>query len=297
MRDFDYLAPKTLAEALSVLERERGKACCLAGGTDLIDQMRFERRVPTVVVDVKGIAELNRRSFSKRGGLRIGAAVACASIYQEPIVRELYPIIVDATSLIGDVKIQNRAALGGNLCNAAPSADTAPAMLALGANLVVAGPRGTRVIPADRFFKAPGKTAMAKNEILVEIQVPPPKANSAGNYQRLIPRNEMDIAITGVASVITVAPGGRGVIVEARVALAAVAPTPILARRAATGLLGKQLTRRTVAEAGERAALAAKPITDMRASASYRSEMVKALTRKTLRNCAGSLGVDIEEAT
>ena len=296
MQDFDYVAPSSLKEAIAVLARQKGKACCLAGGTDLIDQVRSERRTPSTVVDVKGIPELNRLSYSRTGGLRIGAAVPCATVYDHPSVRELYPIIVEATSLVGDVKIQNRAGIGGNLCNAAPSADTAPAMLVLDANCVVAGPKGSRRVPIARFFAGPGRTTMAADELLVEIAVPPPKPNSAGGYQRLIPRNEMDIAVVGVGAYVSTTGPGRRTVREARIALASVAPTPVRAARAESYLKGRELDQESVSTAAERAALSAKPISDMRGSADYRREMVKALTRKVLTGCAAALGSGMREA-
>lgn len=296
MRDFDYVAPATLAEAIHILAQEKGNARCLAGGTDLIDQVRTGRKTPALVVDVKGIPELNRLSFSRKSGLRIGAAVPLTEIYEDPDVRELYPIIVDAASLVGDVKIQNRAGIGGNLCNAAPSADMAPALLVLDAVCVTTGPRGEREVPLERFFASPGRTILAPDELLVEVQVPPPKKNSAGAYLRLIPRNEMDIAIVGVGAHLVLTRRGSAQVKEAGIALAAVAPTPVRARRAERYLEGQRLSAESIAEAGERAALSARPISDMRGSAEYRTEMVKALTRKALRKCAETLGVVAQEA-
>ena len=290
MPDFDFVAPRTLDEALGILAQAKEGARCLAGGSDLIDQIRQGRRNPTVVVDVKNIAELNRLEFVPGEGLHIGAAVPCLDTYENPTVIELYPILVQCTSLIGDVKVQNRAGIGGNLCNAAPSGDTAPGVMATASKCIIAGPSGRREIPVENFFAGPGQTTMAPDELLVEILVPPPPPHSAGSYIRLIPRNEMDIAIVGVGSFVIMSGPNPSTIKEARIALAAVAPTPVRAPEAESYLVGKSLSAGTIEEAGELAAQSAKPISDMRSSKEFRTDMVKALTRKTLRECAKTLG-------
>jgi len=292
VREFEYAAPRTVKEAVALLTKAGADARCLAGGTDLIAQMKEGRRSPTLVVDVKRIPDLMRLEYAERRGLRLGAGVSCSAIYEHPVVREKYPIIVDACSLVGSLQIQNRASVGGNLCNAAPSADTAPAFLALNATAVVAGLRGRRKIALTEFFVGPGKTVLSPGELLVEVIVPPPPARSAGNYLRFIPRNEMDIAVAGVGSVVLL--GAKGVCRDARIALASVAPVPMRAHGAEERLRGRVLDAEAIREAGALAAAECKPISDVRGSADYRRHLVNVLTQRTLRACLKQLGVAVE---
>jgi carbon-monoxide dehydrogenase medium subunit len=290
MRDFEYAAPTTLKEAITRLAQANGAARPLAGGSDLIDQMRVERKTPSLVVDVKHIPELNRLEYVTDEGLHIGAAVPCAQIYSHPQVKKRYPAIASSCALVGDVKIQNRASMGGNFCNAAPSADTPPAVIVLGGSCVIAGLKNGRVVrrkvAAEDFFVGPGQTVLQPGELLVEITIPPPESRSAAAYQRFIPRNEMDIAIAGVASWVRLA---RGKIAAARIALAAVAPTPLRAKNAEAALIGKELNEETLNAAGAAAAAECKPIDDVRGSAWYRRELVNVLTRRTLKDCRENL--------
>jgi carbon-monoxide dehydrogenase medium subunit len=189
--------------------------------------------------------------------------------------------LAEACALIGSVQIQNRAALGGNFCNAAPSADAVPPVLAYGGTLVIAGPAGRRELPAEAFFVGPGETVLGKGELLVEIVLPPPPPLSGAAYLRFIPREEMDIAVAGVGSFLRLSADRRRC-EQARIALAAVAPTPVRAREAEDFLAGKPPDEAALAQAGELAARAAKPISDVRGSAAYRLELVKVLTRRTL---------------
>lgn len=292
MKDFDYAAPATLKEAIVLLAKAKEKARPLAGGSDLIDQMRMGRRQPVLVVDVKRIAELNRLAYLPDEGLHIGAAVPRSRIYSQTVVKQRYPAIAYTCALIGDVKIQNRAGIGGNLCNAAPSADTAPPVIVYGGNCVIARQKNGRLVrrkvSAEDFFVGPGKSVLEPGELLVEILLPPPAKRSAAAYQRFIPRNEMDIAVAGAASWIQLA-GGK--VADARIALAAVAPVPMRARNAEKVLIGNPVSSQTVNAAGEAAAAECSPIDDIRGSAWYRRELVKVLTRRTLQSCAESLGL------
>ena len=282
MREIRYVAPTTLDEAVALLGGAGGEARVIAGGTDLVDQLRQKRREARLVVDGKKIAELQRLAYVEGEGLHIGAAVPCTRIYSDPLVRERYPMLVDATSLIGDVKIQNRAGIGGNLCNAAPSADTAPAVMCLEGKAIIAGPKGRREVLVEEFFTSPSRTVLAPDELLVEVFLPPPKPNSAGHYLRFIPRNEMDIAVVGVGSLLVVDPDTKECR-DARIALCAVAPTPIRALEAEAALIGRVVEPRAIEEAGEKAAAVTRPIDDIRGSAEYRRKLVKVLTRRTLQ--------------
>ena len=293
MRNFEYVAPKSLREAVSILAKATdGEVKPLAGGTDLIAQMKEKRRQPSVVLDLKKIPELTKLTFSTRDGLHIGAATPCTDVAEFAKVKEKYPMIAQAASLVGSVQIQNRASIGGNICNAAPSADTIPGLICLGAKAVVIGPGGKRQIPLEEFFAGPGKTVLASNEILVEVVVPNPPANSSGCYLRFIPRAEMDIAVAGVGSFV-VMDSTKKVCKEVRIALAAVAPTPVRAKAAEDVLRGQAPSQKLLVEAGEKAVLAANPITDVRGSAAYRKELVKVLTRRTLAAVFENLGVGL----
>jgi len=277
---FEYAAPQSLQEAVTLLSAANREARPLAGGTDLITQIKENRRSLSLVVDVKKIPELNVLSYNGTG-LHIGAAVSCTKITSFEPVSVHYPALAEACALVGSYQIQNRAALGGNFCNAAPSADAIPPALSYGARLRLEGPNGRRELPAEDFFAGPGRTVLEKGEILVEIILPVPASNSGAAYLRFIPREEMDIAVAGVGSFVQLTPGNQ-TCEQARIALAAVAPTPVRAKEAEAFLAGKTLEETTIAQAGELAAQAARPISDVRGSAAYRIELVKVLTRRTL---------------
>jgi CO/xanthine dehydrogenase FAD-binding subunit len=282
VREFIFATPQSVQEAVELLARAKGEARPLAGGTDLIAQMKENRKNPGVVVDVKKIPDLNELSWDAQHGLRIGAAVSCSRISLFAPVRERYPALAEACALVGSVQIQNRAALGGNFCNAAPSADAVPPVLSYGGKLLIAGSHGRREIAAEDFFVGPGQTVLGQDELLVQITIPTPPSPSGAAYLRFIPREEMDIAIVGVGAFVQLT-ADRTHCEQARLTLAAVAPTPVRVREAEAFLVGKSLDQETMTQAGELAAKAAKPISDVRSSAAYRVEMVKVLTRRTLQ--------------
>ncbi|MBI3326502.1 MAG: xanthine dehydrogenase family protein subunit M [Nitrospinae bacterium] len=288
MRDFEFVAARTLGEAIDALARANGGGRALAGGTDLIAQIKEGRRSPSVVVDIKGIPELNVLECSAEKGLRLGAAVTCSTIVEHPLIQQLYPMLVYACGLVGSVQIQNRAGVGGNFCNAAPSADTAPPVICLGTACVIAGPKGRREVAAEEFFKGPGQSVLEPHEVLVEFVVPPPAPNSAGQYLRFIPREEMDIAVAGVGSFVVLDAEHR-TIQETRICLCAVAPTPVHAKAAEDFLRGKPVSEGALKEASRLAVEAAKPINDVRGSIEYRKHLVNVLTQRTLHGALRSL--------
>ena len=290
MRPFEFVAPRTLAEAIQAMASANGNARALAGGSDLIDQMRVGRRTPSLVVDIKNVPEMQRLEYVPGEGLHVGTGVSCTATANYPAVGEHYPPIKESCLLVGSVQIQNRASIGGNVCNASPSADTVPPLVAYGARGLIAGPRGQREVLIEEFFLGPGSSALEPDELLVEITVPPPPPNSSGHYLRFIPRNEMDIAVAGAASMVAVDPA-TGRCTMARIGLAAVAPTPVRAREAETALEGQVLTRQLIKEAAELTPRATNPITDVRGSIEYRKELCKVLTRRTLEHCLSDLGI------
>jgi carbon-monoxide dehydrogenase medium subunit len=282
MKAFDYFAPTTIGDALAALSGKGGRVCPLAGGTDLIVQLRRGALDAGLVVDVKKIPELNGIAYGTGEGLTIGAAVPCHRIVEHADIVKMYPGLVDAVALIGGTAIKGRATMGGNLCNAAPSADSIPAMIVLGAVCHIAGPAGLRTVPAELFCKGPGETVLGREELLVSVHFPAPKALFGACYLRFTPRHEMDIAVVGVGASVALGPD-RTRITMARVALGAVGPTPILAETAGTFLKGKEPSEASFAEAARLAQEAAQPITDMRGNEAQRRHLVGVLTRRALR--------------
>jgi CO/xanthine dehydrogenase FAD-binding subunit len=275
---FDYATPASVGEAVGMLTAHPG-ARLLAGGTDLLVQLRAGRKETDLVVDLKRIPELNAIEYDPALGLTIGAAVPCYRIYRDPTVARAYPALVELASLIGGTQIQGRASLGGNLCNAAPSADSVPLLIALRATCRISGPRGAREIAVEDFCTAPGRTVLQPEELLVSLHLPPPAPHSGARYLRFIPRNEMDIAVAG-AGVEVVLDNGK--FRSARIALAAVAPTPLFVREAGDALAGQPVNDTSIARAAEIARASAKPITDMRGTADYRRHLCGVLTRRAL---------------
>ena len=289
MTNFDYEAPTTLAEALELLARP-GEVRPLAGGTDIIDQLKSNRRNADLLVDMKRVPELLELSMNNGSGLRIGSAVSCTDVYKFTAEHGVYPALSESAALIGSVHIQNRASIGGNVCNAAPSADTIPPLLIHEAVAITASSSGgEREIPLIDFFAGPGQTVLQKGEILKELVLPAPSKNTASAYLRFIPRNEMDIAVAGVGSLIELDPASN-IVKKARIALASVAPTPVRAYAAEKSLEGSVIDSDAIDRASVLAVEAAVPITDVRGSAGYRKELVKTLTRRTLNICLERLG-------
>lgn len=256
MKSFDYAAPRTLDEALALLAKNP-QARVLAGGTDLLVQLKNGRRETDLVIDLKRIAELKTIAFDPEKGLTVGAAVSCANLAAHADLRQHYPALLEVVSLIGGTAIQGRASLGGNLCNAAPSADSVPLMIALAAQARVAGPQGIRDVPVEDFCVAPGKNLLAPGEFLVNIFFPVPAAGAHAHYLRFTPRNEMDIAVVGVGVSTRVE---NGKITAARIALASVAPTPLFVKEAGDSLIGQAPSPEAIAQAASLAQAAAKQI-------------------------------------
>lgn len=280
MEAFDYVAPRSLADAFAHLTNGRS-SLMLAGGTDVIVQLREGRRHCDQLIDVKHIPELTALRFAADGSLEIGAAKPLAEIYEDAEVARRLPGLVDAAALIGGIQVQSRASLGGNLCNASPAADASPALMVLGARLVIGSATGSREVPVEEFFLGPGRNALQPGELLVQVKIPPQPANSNAHYLRFIPRNEMDIAVASAG--VRFALNGDGRIEFARVALGAVAATPLMVPGAAAALNGNLPTEETFAAAGDASAALATPINDMRGSVAQRHQLVRVLTIRALR--------------
>ncbi len=278
---FDYVRPTSPQEVTRLLLKSNGDARLFMGGTDVFIRMRDGILVPKCLIDVKRLPGMRHVKFSKRMGLTIGAGVDMNTLARHPAISEHYPLLVEALESVASYQLRTRATMGGNLCNASPAADTAPAALALGANVVLCGRRGERVMPLDEFFVGPGKNACRAGEFLLRIEIPPPPRGAAGRYLKLGRNAHGDLAIVGVAVLgypDKASKSGFGF----RIALASVAPTPIRALQAEAILSDAPLAPAVLQAAAEAAMEAAKPIDDIRSSADYRKAMVKVLTRRAL---------------
>jgi carbon-monoxide dehydrogenase medium subunit len=281
LQDFDYVSPTTVNEVVALLSSGNGQAQILCGGTDLLAQLREGRRRASLLVDIKRVPDANALAFDPVAGLRLGAAVSCDRFCDDPDVKANYPGLVDAVSLIGGVQIQGRASIGGNLCNASPAADAIPALIVHEAVAVTAGPQGGREIPVQSFCSGPGQNVLQPGEFLVYLRVPPPRPHFGAHYLRLIPRNEMDIAVAGAGASVLLDEAGRRLI-SGRVALAAVAPTPLYIAETGEFLAGKEITPEVIAGAARIAQEAVKPIDDMRGTAEQRRHLAGVLTCRAL---------------
>lgn len=286
MRRFELALPESLDDCLRLLAQRGPETKLLAGGTDLLPQMKNSVVMPKRVIDLSGVARVKILECDTKG-LRIGAAVPARQVEQDPRVREGYAAVAESAALLGSVQVRNLATVGGNICNAAPSADMAPPLVALEAQAVIAGPKGERRVPLSDFFTGVRKTVVGPDELLVEIFVPAPGPHSGGCYIRHTPRRELDIAVVGVASQVTIA---NGVCAKVRISLAAVAPTPVRATAAEAALEGKPLTPELIERAADLAGQAAKPISDQRGSADFRRHLVRILTRRTLTTALARAG-------
>jgi carbon-monoxide dehydrogenase medium subunit len=297
LQEISYEVPTTVAEAVTMLKNHGAKARPFVGGTDLLIQLRAgvafghneefrgaePKRRPEFIVDLKHIKELRQIKFDAKEGLRLGAAVSCIEIHESEVMRKHYPGLTEAAHLIGSLQIQNRASVGGNLCNGSPAADSTPALIALGAKAVIADGSSTREVAVEDFVLSPGRTVLKPGEILVEFLIPAPQPHSSDSYLRFIPRNEMDIAVVGVGTSLTL---DGDLVKAARIALGAVGPTPIFASKAGESLIGKTLDEAAIQEAARIAIETAKPIDDMRGTAEFRKHITGVLTRRTIKIAA-----------
>jgi aerobic carbon-monoxide dehydrogenase medium subunit len=279
MHRFELLRPESVTQATALLGRYGEQARLIAGGTDLLIALKEGLERPAVVVSLGAISDLSYIAYDDAQGLRIGAATTVREVEQSPVVRAKYPVLAGAARVLASIQIRNLATVAGNICRASPSADTPPALLVMDARVVAVGPSGERVIPLDRFFTGPGQTVLRPDELLVEIQAPPPLPNSAAVYVKHSPRRAMDLAVVGVAVLLALEDGRCS---DARIALGAVAPTPRRVRAAEETLRGRQLTAERLEDAARAAAEESSPISDVRGSAKYRRRMVHVLTRRAL---------------
>ena len=276
--DVHYVAPKTLDEAVRAFAAAAGSGRILAGGTDLLVQMRNGVVSPGTIVDIKKIGELTNIEETKEGGFRIGAAVSGAVLREHPKIRKVWPGVVEATNLIGSTQVQGRATPGGNLCNGSPAGDSVPAMVAAGAIVTIQGPNGRRELPVEKVPKGPGRLNLEPGEIVVSFTLPPRPKGSSDAYLRMIPRTEMDIAVVGCGVSLTI---DNGTCTAARVGLGAVAPTVLLVEEAARALIGSKLDDAALAKAAAACSAACRPIDDKRGTIAYRTKVAGVLLKRT----------------
>jgi CO/xanthine dehydrogenase FAD-binding subunit len=278
MVDLRYEAPRTVQAAVALLGGATGTARLLAGGTDVIVQMETDLIQPHLLVDIKKIAEL-RQIVAEQGGFRLGAAVPGMEIVNHAAFAKAWPGVVDGVKLIGSIQIKGRASVGGNLCNASPAADSVPALVAAGAVARIVGGKGMREAAVETIPVAPGKTSLAKDEIVVSLFLPPRPAHSGDAYQRFTPRTEMDIAVVGVGVSLTL--DARGICTAARVALGAVAPTVLLVKEASDTLIGTPVDEAALDRLARAVSAACRPIDDKRGTKEYRIKVAGVVARRT----------------
>jgi len=281
LQAFDYVPAQSVEQAVSLLSLHGESARILNGGTDLIVQLRGGTRRASLLVDIKPIPEVNELTYDPVLGLMVGAAVPCWSLCRHPAVLENYPGLVDAAGLIGGVQIQSRATIGGNLCNASPAADSIPALIVHQAVCAIVGPRGVRQVAVEDFCLGPGQTVLQPGEFLLALRLPPPPPGFGAGYLRFIPRAEMDIAVAGAGAAVVLQPGGK-VFASARIALGAVAPTPLLVPEAGAALQGQPVSAEVILRAAQIAQQAARPITDLRGTSAQRKRLCLVLARRAL---------------
>src|ERR1700742_1622199 len=278
MTDIRYVAPQTLDEAIGAFAAAGSAARILAGGTDLLVQMRSGAVRPGLIVDIKKIAEMSAIEQTADGGFRIGAAASGMALAEHPKFGKAWPGVLEAINLIGSKQVQGRASAGGNLCNGSPAGDSVPALVAAGAIVTLQGPNGRREMPVEKVPADPRRTHLLPGEILVSFTLPPRAKGSSDAYLRMIPRTEMDIAVVGVGVSLTLT---DGVCTAARVGLGAVAPTVLLVEDAAKALIGSKLDEAALTKAAAACSAACRPIDDKRGTIVYRTKVAGVLLKRT----------------
>jgi carbon-monoxide dehydrogenase medium subunit len=287
MADIRYLAPETLDDAIKAFAAAGSAARILAGGTDLLVQMRSGAQRPGVIVDIKKIKETTSIEETAGGGFRIGAAVSGMALADHPRFGKVWPGVLEAVNLIGSKQVQGRASAGGNLCNASPAGDSVPAMVAAAAVVTVQGPNGRRELPIEKVPAGPGRLNLTPGEIVVSFILPARPKGSSDAYLRMIPRTEMDIAVVGCGVSLTLE---NGVCTAARVGLGAVAPTVLLVEDAAKALIGSRLDDKALAAAAAACSAACRPIDDKRGTIAYRTKIAGVLLKRTAAIAAKRAG-------
>ncbi len=290
MSNSRYFKPKSVAEAVFLLSEHRGKAEIIAGGTDLLLKMKGGVIQPDFFISLSDISELDYIDYDEINGLRIGALTTIGSIAKSMVIQSQFSILAQAAGMLGTPSVRNQATLGGNLCNAAPSADTAPALMALGARVKIVGVEGEKVVPIEDFFTGPGETIINHGQLLTEIQIPNLALGSSATYIKHTRREGADLAVVGVAALVTI---DSEILANVKIALGAVAPTPIRAKRAEGILIGKRLDDELLEEAGQAASHASSPIDDCRSCADYRFTLVPVLVKRAVKQAVEQVLLEV----
>lgn len=284
---FEYVQPNSIDEALYLLVTHKGEAKLIAGGTDLLPKMkRREIKSTKYVIDLKGLPDLEYIKYDDKKGLSIGALTTIHAIETSPVIEQRFSILAQAASTMAAPQVRNRGTVAGNICNAVPSADSAPPLLTLEARLMLMSHKGERIVKIEDFFTGPNETVLTGEELLAEIRIPPLPPNSRGAYLKLTPRRSMDLATVGVAAVVI---REDGLCKDIRIALGAVAPTPIRAKRAEEIIRGQRFSDKLIEKTAQTAAEESRTIDDHRASADYRREMVQVLVSRAINQSIKSL--------
>ena len=278
MSDTQYLAAKTIDEAVQAHNQANGAARFLAGGTDLLVQIKSGIKKPNLVIDVKKIVELNSIDEISENEFVIGASVSGANLNRNKKFASLWPGVLEAFRLIGSEQIQGRASLGGNLCNGSPAGDSVPALIAAGCVAVIAGPDGRKELPIEEFHTGPGKTILKNGEMLVSLKFPKREKNYADAYLRMTPRTEMDIAVVGCGVNLSLE---NNICTSARVSLGAVAPTPLLIKEASEIMTGTNLNDEVLEKVSKLCMDSCNPIDDKRGTVEYRTKVAGVLFKRT----------------
>ena len=276
---FEYCDVASLDEAVSLLRQYGDGAHVLAGGTDLLVMTKEERLKPRYLIDIKPIQGMGEITWDSRTGLKIGALATIRALERSSLVLEKAPVVARAAHLLGSVQIRNRATVGGNLCQAVPSAELPPPLIALGATARIFGPNGYRTIPLEDLFVGPRRNSLGDQELLVELEIPAGQGTTGSAYLRFSPRQAMDLAVASAATMVSLEDGRC---IDCRIVLGAVAPVPLRAAKAENALRRGPDDDGAIERAAELAAAEAMPISDLRASAEYRRELVKVLVRRAL---------------
>jgi CO/xanthine dehydrogenase FAD-binding subunit len=281
MVDFTYTSPQSLLETLALISEYQGRAKIIAGGSDLLAKMKKGLPMPEVLINVECVDELHYINHSSGKGLRIGAATSLSSLGKSDLILSKFPVLAQAINSMASPFLRNRATIGGNLCNAAPSADTVPALIVLGSKVKISGLDFEKVVRVEEFFTGPGQTVLKPGQMVTEIQVPDLSPGCSAVYLKQKRRNGADLAVVGVAALLTLGKDHE-TLKDVRIALGAVAPTPIRSRKAENILNGRKLTPEILIEAGKAAAAESSPIDDSRSSADYRKKLVAVMTRRAV---------------
>jgi carbon-monoxide dehydrogenase medium subunit len=305
MDEFKYISPTSLDETLALISEYKGRAKVIAGGTDILAKLKKGLPLPEILINIEGVRDLDYIKYDIAGGLSIGAATPVASLECSPLIKSRFPVLSQAAAMLGSPVIRSRATIGGNICNAAPSADTAPALMALGARIRITGRDGETVVPLENFFAGPGETVLKPGHILVEIQVPEMPPVSGAAYIKQKRRAGADLAVAGVAVMITLENESgitgsspsvdmtNSVLKDVRIVLGAVAPTPIRAIEAENILRGQKISGELMTEAGQAAADASRPINDGRSTADYRKKLVAVLVPRAIKQALEQIKTEV----